>query len=262
MIFLNAVRHEGNAGAILLAVPQCAIHSDTLVECRINLGVSKRLGLSVVPSPAGEGRDIGRETLFQIDAEAIFACDVPWVVGNLRHRLRLRRRMVEKLFHRNAVDAHIGVVGIREQAHDARFFRYHAAPQLIFPIFRMHLPRAPHQVNSVRHFRHQPFGETDPPVAILEIRHDSNGIAARVGGIIPGAVVIHRPVGKLKMRVGTNRIHVKEIRHAELAKANLQPPPRQFIEQRKKAALTLDLIFAQREHLVDHAAPQVRRLAQ
>src|SRR5216683_1092311 len=36
VILLDAVRHEGNAGAVLLAMPLRAIHPDTLVEGRIN----------------------------------------------------------------------------------------------------------------------------------------------------------------------------------------------------------------------------------
>src|ERR1700686_167516 len=41
VILLDAVRHEGNAGTVLLAMPLRAIHPDTLVEGRINLSVGK-----------------------------------------------------------------------------------------------------------------------------------------------------------------------------------------------------------------------------
>src|SRR5208337_4909980 len=68
--------------------------------------------------------------------------------------------------------------------------------------------------------------------------------------------------GKLKVRVGADRVHIKEIRHTELAETNLQSPPRQLIEQRQKTALILDLILAQGEYFVDHAAPQIWRFAQ
>src|SRR6202521_437087 len=41
VILLDAVRHEGNAGTVLLAMPLRAIYSYALVECRINFGVGK-----------------------------------------------------------------------------------------------------------------------------------------------------------------------------------------------------------------------------
>src|ERR1019366_5186620 len=50
----------------------------------------------------------------------------------------------------SGVDAHIGVVRVGEQTHDARFFRYDAMTQLVFPIPRVNLPRPPHQIDSIR----------------------------------------------------------------------------------------------------------------
>ena len=176
--------------------------------------------------------------------------------------IRDRTRACLKLRNRIAINAHVGVVRVGEQPDDAGFFRNDAMAQFVFPIFRVNLPRPPHQIDSVRDLRHERFGEAETPVAVLVIRHHAHGVAARIGGIVPGAVVVDRPVDELKMRVGAYRIQVEEIRHAELAKANFQAAPRQFVEQRQKTALVLDLVFAQREHFVDHAASQVRRFAQ
>ena len=41
VILLDAIRHEGNAGTVLLAMPLRAIYPDAFVEGRINLGVGK-----------------------------------------------------------------------------------------------------------------------------------------------------------------------------------------------------------------------------
>src|SRR5258708_3545768 len=41
VILLDAIRHEGNAGTVLLAMPLRAIYPHALVESRINLGVGK-----------------------------------------------------------------------------------------------------------------------------------------------------------------------------------------------------------------------------
>jgi len=175
------------------------------------------------------------------------------MVRDVRDRLRRRGRVIQELRNRIAVDAHIGVVGVREQTHHAGLLRQNATPQLILPVFRMNLPGPPYQIDSVCNFRHEPFRKTEAPVAVLVIRDQSHGVTARVGGIIPRAVVIHRPVHELKMSVGAHRILIEEIRQAELAKADFQPPPRQLIKQRQGTALVLDLVSAQCEHLVDHA---------
>ncbi len=103
--------------------------------------------------------------------------------------------------------------------------------QFIFPIFRMNLPRPPHQIDSIRDLRHEPLGEAETPVTVLIVRHHAHGVAARIGGVVPCAVVVHRPVVELKMGVGAYRIHVKEIRQAELAETNFQAAARQFVEQ-------------------------------
>jgi hypothetical protein len=114
VILLDPVRHERNAGTVLLAMPQCAICPDTLIERRINFGVGKRLGFSVVPSPAGIRRDVSCEILLHVDAKAIFTCDAPDVVCDVRDwdqvLLILRNRIT--------IDAHIGVVRISQQPDD------------------------------------------------------------------------------------------------------------------------------------------------
>jgi len=41
VILLDTVRHEGNAGTVLLAMPLRALPPYALVECRINLRIRK-----------------------------------------------------------------------------------------------------------------------------------------------------------------------------------------------------------------------------
>src|SRR6202140_212226 len=77
VIFLDAVRHKGNAGAVLLAMPERAVCADALIECGINFRISERFGFSVAPTPAGEGGEVLGKILFQIYAEPVLAGDVP-----------------------------------------------------------------------------------------------------------------------------------------------------------------------------------------
>jgi hypothetical protein len=103
--------------------------------------------------------------------------------------------------------------------------------KLIFEVFRVRLPGLPHQIDSIRDFGHESFGDAEPPVAVFIVRGDSHGVAASVGGVVVGAVVVDGPVGELEFSVGAHRIDIEEIRHAEFAEADFQTPTRQFFEE-------------------------------
>ena len=126
----------------------------------------------------------------------------------------------------------------------------------------MGLPGLPDQIDAVGDFRHEGFGETESPVAVFVVGGESHGVAARVGGVVPGAVVVGGPVEELEVRIGAHRIDVEEVGHAELAEAEFETAARQFVEEREPGALVLDFIFAEREDLMDHAPAEIGCLAQ
>src|SRR5579864_8890797 len=126
----------------------------------------------------------------------------------------------------------------------------------------MHLPRSPHQVDPVSDLGHEGFREAKSPISILEFGNRANGVAARIGSVVVGAVVVDGPVRKLKMSVGSHRILVEEIDHAEFAETDFQATTGNFIEERKKAALVFDSVLAQRKDFMNHAASQVGSFAQ
>ena len=64
------------------------------------------------------------------------------------------------------------------------------------------------------------------------------------------------------MRVAAHGIDVHEIRHAELAKANFQPSPREFVKQRERVAVVFDFVLAEGKNVMDHTPPEVRSFAQ
>ena len=126
----------------------------------------------------------------------------------------------------------------------------------------MRLPGPPDEIDAVGDFRHEGFGETESPVAVFEVGGEADGVAASVGGVVVGAVVVGGPVEELEVSVGADGIDVEEIGHAELAEAEFETAARQFVEERKESALVLDFVFAEREDFVDHGAAEVGRLAQ
>jgi hypothetical protein len=65
----------------------------------------------------------------------------------------------------------------------------------------MHLPWPPHQINSVRDFRHEPFGEAEASVAVFIVHDCADRVAARIGGVVQGALVVHRRELKMGIRL-------------------------------------------------------------
>src|ERR1700722_12356677 len=73
VIPLDGIAHKGGPGAILFAVPPRAIRPHAFGKGLIDFRIREGLGLAVIPPEAGERREIGREILLEIDAEAILA---------------------------------------------------------------------------------------------------------------------------------------------------------------------------------------------
>src|SRR5215469_5490895 len=84
MILLDGVGNEGDAGAVLFAMPPRAVGADAQRDRLIVFGVGEGFGLSVVPSDAGESREVRREILLQVEAESVLQRDVPGMVGDVR----------------------------------------------------------------------------------------------------------------------------------------------------------------------------------
>src|SRR5215472_13418378 len=126
----------------------------------------------------------------------------------------------------------------------------------------MDLPGLPDEIDAVSHLRHESFGETKSPVAVFEIEQDSGGVAAGVGGVVPGTVVIGRPVDELELGIAAYGIDVEEIGQAEFPDAKFEAATRDFVEQREEAALVLDPIFAEGKNVMVHAASEIGGFAE
>src|SRR5262249_31477436 len=136
------------------------------------------------------------------------------------------------LDHLFAVNVYIREVRVAKQADDARLVWDHFMPLFQLVIFGMDLPRLPDKVDAIGDFGYQGFAETESPVVVFVIGCQSDGVVARVGGVIPGVVVVGGPVEELEMRIGADRVDVKEIRHAELAETDLEMVPWKLFEER------------------------------
>ena len=135
-------------------------------------------------------------------------------------------------------------------------------PFFEFVILGMDMPGLPDQIDTVGDFRQQRFDDAKAPVGVVVLRHQADGVAAGVGGVIPGAVVVGGPVDELQVGVGPDRVGVEKIGKTELPEAHFDAPARQRIEQRKIVAIVFYGVFAEREHFVEHAAAEIGRFAE
>src|SRR5581483_542926 len=120
----------------------------------------------------------------------------------------------------------------------------------------MSLPRLIDEVNSVRNPGHERFGETESPVAIFIVEDGSDGVSARVGGVVPGAIVVDGPVDELEVRVGAGGVQIEKIRHAELADAEFETATGEILEEREGVARVLDPVAAEGEDVMELGASE------
>src|SRR5215467_2493064 len=111
------------------------------------------------------------------------------MVGNFRSRRFSGKIVLDCL----AVDAHVGVVDERQQAQAGGTVCQQFGVQFEFVIFGAGAAQIPFQVDAVGHLRHKRLGKAEDPVAIVVFGENSYGVAASVGGVVVGAVVVDGP---------------------------------------------------------------------
>jgi len=259
MILLDGVGDEGDASTVLFAMPPCAGGTKAFGEGLVDFGVGEGFGFAVIPAEAGEGGEVVREVLFEVHAESVFAGDVPGVGGDIGHD---GSDTGFEVGDGVSIDAHVGVVGIGQQADDAGLFGDETAAQFVFEVFGVGLPGLPNKVDSVGDFGHESFGEAEAPVAIFEVGGEADRVAAGVSGVVVGAVVVGGPVDELEVSVGADGIEVEKVGHAEFAEAEFEAAARELVEERQEATLVFDFVFAEGEDFVNHGAADIGRLAE
>src|SRR6202007_1601527 len=137
----DGIGHERDSCAIEAAMPPWTLSLQTSDESLVDFGISERFCLAVVPSQTAERYSMRCETLLHVDPEAILARNPPGMVRDIRRG----DKMLFKLRDSLAVYPHIGVIHVRQQAHDPGLVREQAVPQFVLEVLGMHLPRLPIQ---------------------------------------------------------------------------------------------------------------------
>ena len=125
------------------------------------------------------------------------------------------------------VESHVGVVDVAEGAdHAFAIRRYKAAEEIVTPfgfkILTARTLQVPVVVDAVGDGGHEGDRIARGEVAVIVLDDGGVGVAASVGGIVPRAVVVGRPVHELEMAIGTDSIEVEEVGEAKLANAEFE----------------------------------------
>ena len=127
---------------------------------------------------------------------------MPGVVGDVRHGDFAILILLDGV----AINPHVGVIEIGEDADNALALRNQAVALFEFDIFGVDVPGLPDQIDAVGDFGHERFDEAKAPVGVVVFDQPAEGVAAGVGGVVPCAVVVGSPVEELEVGIGADRV--------------------------------------------------------
>src|SRR5271166_4137874 len=107
----DAIGDKGDSGAIILSLPHAARKAGAKLKGLVDFGVGPGLGLAVVPSKTSVGDNVICQDLLEVDPKAVLRRYLLGMVGDFRRR----NLSLQVLFVGNLVDAHVGIVDIRQQ---------------------------------------------------------------------------------------------------------------------------------------------------
>src|ERR1039458_9781123 len=186
-------------------MPARAFERDTEGGEAVDGGVGEALGLAVVPAEAAEDAEVFGEFLIGAHPEAVFQS--AGLAGG--SDVGARAGLLGKAYG-VGVSAAIKVIEVREQA-DGALVVAPLAAQLAFEHVGAIAEELAVEAQAVGDARHGGAGIADGPVAGVELVDPAPGVAARIGGIIPRAVIHHGPAHELGARIVGVVVVVEEI---------------------------------------------------
>ncbi len=79
--------------------------------------------------------------------------------------------------------------------------------------------------------------------SVVVLGDGSDGVAAGVGGVVVGAVVVDGPVHELEMAIGADGVDIEEVGDAELADAEIDAAFGDLAGERKGGPAAFDDVF-------------------
>jgi len=229
MVGFDGVGDDGEADLVDGAMPAgsgvVTGEFDGLVDFRVGEGFV----LALVPSEAAGDAEILGNFLLGVEAHAVFKRAVFFVEGDGGDGDSVLRgvRAIEEVVDGFAVGAHVGIVGVEEDARGAFglgsvSWGYPAMAQLELAILAVSAAEGPVEIDAVGDDGHGEDAVSQTPYAVVIFGEAAEGVAARVGGVVPCTVVVHGPVHELKVGVGGDFVGIDEVIRAHFADAKFK----------------------------------------
>src|ERR1700751_561659 len=220
MGFDDAIGYEDSSHAIVAALPAIAFRKSAELDGAIDFRVFIGLVAAIAPAEAAENANLRRDFLLEIKAEAVAMATFAASGDDIRNGRLAVLEIANGLF----VISHVGLIQIAEEADDAVAMEDAIAARFEFKICGAGAGDVCVEIDSVRDFGHQRFGEANGPPMIVVFEDHAVGVAARVGGVVVGAIVVDGPIEELEVAVVAVGIEIEEIRHGEFSYANFDAP--------------------------------------
>ncbi len=214
----KCIERDADAETIAGTVPVRARQLEAAAEGAVDLGEGERFGAAVVPAGAQEqaGVAVVGQRQLAVEAEAIPAPAGALVGGDVGHAAAGLRGGDGLPVH-----AHRGDVAEGQQAQRPAI-RLGLHGQL--DLLAAGLAQRRHQALAVGVHGHPVDAVAQAPARIHPGQHHAVGVAAGIGGEIPGGVVEQRPVHELGARAAGVAVLVEVVAGGHLADLDLDPP--------------------------------------
>src|SRR5580704_196171 len=154
-----------------------------------------------------------------------------------RDNIRYRRFTFLEIPDGLLIVPHVGVIQETYQTDGASTMKEKISCSIEFQIFRPCSSQIGIKENAISYFGHHRFTKSSGEPMIVVLDDGRVGISAGVRGIVVGAVVVHRPIQKLQVAVGSVSICIEEIDQAHFANAKFQASRGKRGGQTERAAL-------------------------
>ena len=193
------------------------------LEGLVDLGVGEGFVLALVPAEAAEDAQGVGELLLGVEAEAVLDGAEGLVLRDVGGWIDVGEEGIVRV----AVEAHVGVVDVAEEADGAFAVRREetaedAVAQFEFHVLAAGAAQVPVEVDAVGDGGHQGEAVAGGPGFVVVLGDGGVGVAAGVGGVVPCAVVVGGPVQELQVAVGADAVEVEDVGQAHLADAEFE----------------------------------------
>ena len=153
----------------------------------------------------------------------------------------------------------MGAVGVEENPLGSFAFWKEAVPYFELAVLGVGAAEGPVHVNAIACDGHGEEAVSQTPDFVVVLGHAAHGVSAGVGGVVPGAVVVNRPVHELQVAVGAWAVDVEEVGQRHFADAELDAAHGDAGGQRKGARFLAGGLPGETDDLVNLISGQIGR---